>query len=369
MHLKNLSLLNFKNYYQAEFNFSNKLNCFVGNNGTGKTNLMDAIHYLSLTKSYFNFLDSQNIRYEAQLFMIKGTFEEKGKTSVISCSVQKGKKKKFSRNKKDYKKMSDHVGLFPVVMISPADSALVMEGSEERRKFINSIISQFDRAYLEDLIRYNRALLQRNNLLKSFQIKGHFDPNSLDLWDAQLIPLGERIFQKRKKFIAKLIPGFQKYYDTISSGSEKVSMIYKSQLEQHNFYDLLLSSREKDRVLQYTTIGIHKDDLELLLEGHSIKKAGSQGQQKSYLVALKFSKFDFLKELTGKKAILLLDDIFDKFDALRVQEIIKIIANPEFGQIFITDTHQTRLENILEDMRTDYKVFRINNGISELNER
>ena len=254
-------------------------------------------------------------------------------------------------------------------MISPADSALVMGGSDERRKFIDAVISQYDHAYLVDLIRYNRALLQRNNLLKSFFKQGNFDSESLILWDEQMIPPGERISRKRMEFIAKIIPRFQRYYETISAGAEKVSLVYKTRLIQNDFRDLLLSNREKDRILQYTTSGIHKDDLDLLLEGHPIKRAGSQGQQKSFLVALKFAKFDFLKKITKEKAILLLDDIFDKFDERRVQEIIKIISNPDFGQIFITDTHQTRLENILSGMSTGYKVFRINNEILEIDEK
>jgi len=366
MYLKSLSLINFKSYQQADFQFSSKLNCFVGNNGVGKTNLLDAIHYLSLTKSYFNAIDTQNIHYDADLFMIQGTFENESKTDTIACSVQRSKKKKLNRNRKEYTKLSDHIGLFPVVMISPADASLVLSGSEERRKFMDAVISQYDRDYLNDLIHYNRALVQRNKLIKDFQKEGRFSESSLALWDEQLVPAGERIYKKRVEFIRDLIPKFQKYYNIISEKKELVSLVYNSQLHDQDFRDQLQAHREKDRILQYTTFGIHKDDLDLMLGDHSMKKVGSQGQQKTYLVSLKFAKSDFIKDITGKKPILLLDDIFDKFDAKRVAQIIRIISESEFGQIFITDTHQTRLDDILSKMETDYKVFRINKKISEI---
>jgi len=366
MYLKSLSLLNFKSYQQAEFLFSSNLNCFVGDNGMGKTNLLDAIYYLSLTKSYFNSIDTQNIHFDAELFMIQGTFESDQKSDTVTCSVRRSKKKKFSRNKKEYTKLSEHIGLLPVVMISPADASLVLSGSEERRKFMDAVISQYDKKYLDDLIHYNRALLQRNKLLKDFQKEGQFSESSLALWDEQLIPAGERIYAKRVEFIKDLIPKFQKYYNIISEKKEVVNLRYNSQLHDQDFRGQLLAHREKDRILQYTTFGIHKDDLELILGDHSIKKVGSQGQQKTYLVSLKFAKSDFIREITGKKPILLLDDIFDKFDAKRVAQIIRIISESEFGQIFITDTHQTRLDDILSKMNTDYKVFRINQKVSEL---
>lgn len=366
MNLEKLSLVNFKNYDQADFEFSAKLNCFVGDNGMGKTNLLDAIHYLSLTKSYFTSIDSLNIKYFTDFFMVKGAFNFDDNTNTIACSVQKNKKKKFSRNKKDYKKLADHIGLIPVVMISPADSALILDGSEIRRKFLDTVISQYDRKYLEDLMNYNRALLQRNILLKSFFKDGRFQPENLELWNDQLIPPGERIHKKRIEFVSNLLPKFQDYYNTISSWKEKVGLSYKSQLHDNDFRDLLRKNLDKDGILQYTTVGIHKDDLQLELNNHPIKKGGSQGQQKTYLVALKFAKFSFMKQVTGKKPIILLDDIFDKFDASRVKQIIQIISGPEFGQIFITDTHRTRLEEILQQLNADHKVFRINHEVSEI---
>jgi DNA replication and repair protein RecF len=365
MFLESLSLINFKNYPQADFSFKEKLNCFVGDNGMGKTNLLDAIHYLSLTKSFFNSIDSQNIKYEEPFFMIQGKIRMDEKLYTIGCTVQRNRKKKFSLNKKDYNKLADHIGLFPVVMISPADAALVLSGSEERRKFIDAVISQYDKTYLEDLIYYNRALSQRNKLLKSFFREGRFDPKSLELWDEQLIPRGNRIFDKRVEFIQNLRPKFQYYYKNISLGKEKVGLKYKSQLLEADFREILRENREKDGILQYTTAGIHRDDLELQLNGHPIKKFGSQGQQKTYLVSLKFAKFDFIREITGKKPVLLLDDVFDKFDSKRVKQIIDIISRSEFGQIFITDTSQVRLENIFEQVDAEYKVFKIRNGSIE----
>ena len=366
MYLQSLSLINFKSYRQADFKFSSKLNCFVGNNGVGKTNLLDAIYYLSLTKSYFNSIDTQNIHYDAEMFMIQGTFENDHKPDTITCSVRRTKKKKFSRNKKDYTRLSEHVGRYPVVMISPADASLVLSGSEERRKFMDAVISQYDKKYLDDLIHYNRALSQRNKLLKDFHKEGRFNESSLALWDEQLIIPGERIHAKRVEFIKDLIPKFQKYYDIISEKKETVGLTYESQLHGRDYREQLLAHREKDRILQYSTFGIHKDDLDLILGDHSMKKVGSQGQQKTYLVSLKFAKSDFIREITGRKPILLLDDIFDKFDARRVSQIIRIISESEFGQIFVTDTHQTRLDDILSRMNTDYKVFRINEKVSEL---
>ena len=366
MYLKNISLINFKNYAQVELQFSPKINCFVGNNGVGKTNILDAIHYLSLTKSFFNAIDTQNIRYEEDFFIIQGDFEKNGKTENIYCGIRKNRKKQFKRNKKEYQRLADHIGLLPVVMISPADSSLISEGSEERRKFIDAVISQYDRPYLDDLLNYNRALSQRNTLLKEFAKNDKFDTESLQLWDNQLIPHGQRIHSKRVDFIKRLIPIFQKYYDSIAMGGEEVSMIYQSHLNDGDFRGMLSESRYKDRILQYTTIGIHKDDLNLQLSGYPIKRFGSQGQQKTYLVALKLAKFEFIRNVAGFHPILLLDDIFDKFDKLRVKQIIELVAHQEFGQIFITDTHQDRLENILAGMPADYKLYTINEDIYEV---
>ncbi len=366
MYLRNISLLNFKNYSQVELTFSPKINCFVGNNGVGKTNILDAVHYLSLTKSFFNAIDTQNIKYDDDFAVIQGDFEKDGRVEQIYCGIERNRKKQFKRNKKEYERLADHIGLLPVVMISPADSSLIIEGSSERRRFIDAVIAQYDKPYLEDLIHYNKALSQRNRLLKDFSSKNRFNEESMQLWNDQLIPPGERIFGKRVEFIKRLIPIFQHYYDSIAKGGEKVSLSYQSHLTKGDFRELLREALYKDRILQYTTVGIHKDDLNLKLSGYPIKRVGSQGQQKTYLLALKLAKFEFIKNIVGFHPILLLDDIFDKFDKLRVKQIIELVAHQEFGQIFITDTHQDRLETILSELPAEYKLFRINEEVIEV---
>ena len=366
MNLRKISLIQFKNYEQLDLTFSPKINCFVGNNGAGKTNLLDAIFYLSLTKSYFNAIDTQNIMYDKEFFILQGEYERDGTKENVYCGVKKGRKKQFKRNNKEYKKLADHIGLFPIVMISPADSNLVMEGSDERRKFLNAVISQYNREYLNDIINYNHVLVQRNVLLKDSARSGRFDKEMMELWTDQLIPLGENINKARKKFVSELIPIFQNYYKTISSELEEVGLKYQSQLNDGDFRQLIAGSAEKDRILQYTTVGIHKDDLDFNISGYPLKKNGSQGQQKTFLVALKFAKFDFIKKVNGFTPILLLDDVFDKFDVTRVEQIIQLVADQHFGQIFITDTNRDRIGDILRKLPIDYKLFRVDQGeISE----
>jgi DNA replication and repair protein RecF len=359
MYLKKLALTNFKNYELSELEFSPKINCFVGNNGVGKTNILDAIHYLSLTKSFFNNIDSVSIRHEEDYFIIQGTFVREGEEDQVYCAFQKQKQKLLKRNGKEYQKLSDHVGRYPVVMISPADSALITEGSEDRRKFLNKIISQYNAEYLDSVLRYGKALQQRNRLLKDFKSSGHFDNDVLSIWDSQLIKYGSYVFSEREMLVNELIPVFQEYYSLIASGKEEVKLKYRSHLNDGDYQEALISSVNKDRFLEYTTVGIHKDDLVLDLNGFPVKSLGSQGQQKSYLVALKLAKFDYIKRKAGFSPILLLDDIFDKFDAERVEQIIRLVGNHRFGQIFITDTHQSRLQDILSSHNTAYKLFRI----------
>lgn len=361
MYLKTLVLTNFKNYELAEMEFSPKINCFVGNNGVGKTNILDAIHYLSLTKSFFNNIDSISIRHGEEYFIISGDFNRDGEEAQIYCAFQRQKQKVVKKNGKEYQKMSDHIGRFPVVMISPADSTLITEGSEERRKFLNKIISQYNAEYLDAILRYNKALQQRNRLLKDFRANGRFDNDMLLVWDDQLIRYGTLIHNERKDLVNELIPVFQEHYNLISSGNETVRLQYRSHLDDGDFGSLLNESLAKDRYLEYTTIGIHKDDLLLEMNGHPVRSLGSQGQQKSYLVALKLAKFEFIAGKSGMNPILLLDDIFDKFDADRVEQIIRLVGNSRFGQIFITDTHQSRLHEILTSHNTDYKLFMISN--------
>lgn len=367
MYLKKLTLTNFKNYDQADLEFSPRINCFVGNNGVGKTNILDAIHYLSLTKSFFNSIDSISIRHGEEYFIISGLFSGQKDEDQIFCSFQKQKKKVLKKNGKEYQKLSDHVGKYPVVMISPADSALVSEGSEERRKFLNKIISQYDPEYLDSVLNYNKALQQRNRLLKDFKASGVFDNDSLLIWNNQLEKFGSYIYKERVSLVNDLIPVFQENYSMISGGKEKVRLQYQSHLSNGDLGDLLVSSLDKDRFLEYTTAGIHKDDLLLEMNEFSVKSLGSQGQQKSYLVALKLAKFDYIKGRSGFSPILLLDDIFDKFDAERVEQIIRLVGSDRFGQIFITDTHQSRLHDILSSHNTDYRLFRIsNNRVDEI---
>jgi DNA replication and repair protein RecF len=359
MHLKTLSLVNFKNYEQVDIPLSSKINCFVGENGVGKTNLLDAIHYLSLCKSNLNPVDSQNIRYEQEYLVVQGVFDRKGRDENIYCGIQKQKKKQFKRNQKEYSRLSDHIGLIPLVMISPADAVLINGGSEERRKFMNGVIAQYSRVYLENLIQYNRALIQRNKLLKDFAYSRNFDREMLEVWDEQLVRYGEAIFNERVRFVNELLPVFNTFYSKVSGDREQVSLTYQAQLLESGFREGLKNSVEKDRIVQYTTFGIHKDDLGMDLGGYSLKKSGSQGQQKTFLVALKLAEFEFIRELTQIPPILLLDDIFDKFDAGRVRQIISLVAENQFGQIFITDTNEVRLKGILKEIPAAHKVYRI----------
>lgn len=362
MYLKKLSLTNFKNYDQTELGFSPRINCFVGNNGVGKTNILDAIHYLSLTKSFFNNLDSISIRHGEDYFIIDGTFVRNDDEDRIYCSFQKQKQKVLKKNGKEYQKLSDHIGKYPVVMISPADNALISEGSEERRRFMNKIISQYNPQYLDAVLKYSKALQNRNKQLKEFSSSRKFDSDALTVWDSQLVKYGTYAYTEREQLVNELIPVFRDNYSMISSGKESVELSYRSHLAEADFEEALVNSVAKDRFLEYTTVGIHKDDLLLAMNGHPVKMIGSQGQQKSYLVALKLAKFEYIRQKSGISPILLLDDIFDKFDASRVEQIIRLVGNPRFGQIFITDTHQNRLHEILSSHKTDYKLFRINNN-------
>ena len=367
MYLKKLALTNFKNYELNELEFSPKINCFVGNNGVGKTNILDAIHYLSLTKSFFNNIDSINIRHGEDYFIIQGTFIRDGEEDQIYCAFQRQKQKLLKRNSKEYQRLSDHIGRYPVVMISPADSALITEGSEDRRRFMNKIISQYSAEYLDSALCYSKALQQRNKVLKDMNISGNMDTDILSIWDSQLVKYGNYVYKERDILVNELIPVFQEYYALISSGKETVRLKYRSHLSEGSFSEALLNSIAKDVYLAYTTIGVHKDDLLLEMNDFAVKSLGSQGQQKSYLVALKLAKFDYIKKRAGFSPILLLDDIFDKFDAERVEQIIRLVGNQRFGQIFITDTHQNRLQDILSSHNTDYKLFRIaENGIMEV---
>lgn len=362
MYIEEISVVNYKNLKDIKLSFSKRLNCFTGNNGAGKTNLLDAIYYLSFCKSFFNATDQLNINHNENYFMLNGVYKRFDSMEQISCGLQKGQKKQFKRNSKVYKKLVDHIGLLPLVMITPSDDVLILGGSDERRKFMDGVISQYNQNYLDDLLKYNRALLQRNNLLKQFGAERTFDSELLAIWDAQLVEYGTRIHRERNEFIDKLIPVFQHYYQKISKGNEIVGLEHLSSLYNNDFKELLQNSVEKDRIAQYTSNGIHKDDLVLSIGEMPMKKLGSQGQKKTYLIALKLAQYHFIKDISELKPILLLDDIFDKLDQNRVEEIVKVVSDNAFGQIFMTDTNREHLDSILNRMEAESKIFKVENG-------
>ena len=359
MNLEQLHVLNFKNISEKTFHFTKKINCFVGKNGQGKTNLLDAIYYLAFGKSYFNPVALQNIRHEEDFFVVEGVFNKTDKREQIVCSLKKGQKKVLKRNGKIYDKFADHIGLIPLVMISPSDQDLIYEGSETRRKFIDLVISQQDGTYLQQLIQYQKILTQRNALLKYFALNRVFDHDTLIVYNEQLHGLGTEIHLKRKTFIEAFNPIFTKYHREITNEGENVDIRYESLLHEKPLLELFNDSIQKDRLLQYSSTGIHKDDLVFELNGHSLKKFGSQGQQKSLLIALKLAQFDFIKKQSGVAPILLFDDIFDKLDAERVQQIVNMVNKAAFGQLFITDTHEERTELIVKSTDLDYEIFKI----------
>jgi DNA replication and repair protein RecF len=362
MWLQKLSVLNFKNYSEAEVHLSPAVNAFTGNNGAGKTNLLDAVHYLSLCKSYFNPIDSQQIKQGTEFYMLQGVFEKNNQTEVISCGLKRNQKKQFKRNKKEYQRLADHIGLFPLVMISPNDVSIIIDGSEERRRFIDNVISQTDTTYLDQLIVYNRFLLNRNALLKQIAATGKYDPTLLDIYNEQLVASGTKIFNKRKSFMEVFTAIFNKHYQYLSDDAEQVELVYDSLLLKNDFASLLAKSIERDRILERTTAGIHKDELIFSLNGMPLKKFGSQGQQKSFLIALKLAQYSFLLQKKGFEPLLLLDDIFDKLDNNRTKKLMKMVSDKDFGQIFITDTSRERIERIFKEIEVDVTVFDIDKG-------
>jgi len=363
MWLKNITLLNFKNYATAEVVFAKTVNAFVGNNGAGKTNLLDAIHYLCLCKGYFNPIDSQQIKANEDLFLIQGDFERKEKNEKITCGLKRNQKKQIKRNKKEYDKLAQHIGLFPLVMISPYDTNLIMDGSEERRRFIDNVISQTDASYLDELIIYNKHLLNRNAMLKQIAVTRKMDLTLLQILDEQLVVSGNRIFEKRKEFLLDFIPLFDAHYSYITDDAEQVSLTYLSQLNEHDFLTLLSQSIEKDRILERTTAGIHKDELSFAIGDMPLKKFGSQGQQKSFLIALKLAQYSYLQKFKGFKPLLLLDDIFDKLDDRRVHKLMEMVSHHDFGQIFITDTGRERVMSVFDKINVEVKLFDVDNGV------
>lgn len=362
MYLQTLSLINFRNIAQADLQFSPQVNCFTGNNGAGKTGLLDAIHYLAMCKSYFNPVDSQNIRHDEAFFVAEGKFQINGEEEHIYCGQKRNTKKQFKRNKKEYPRLAEHIGLIPIVMVSPADTELVTGGSEVRRKFIDSVVSQYNREYLYNLINYNNALSQRNALLKATAAQTTIDYEQFEIWDNQLVRFGLQLFEKRREFIENTLSSFSHYYSYLSCQAEEVAINYESQLEKGNFAEQLRNAFNRDRILQYTTVGIHKDDLNFQINQYPVKRFGSQGQQKSFLVALKLAEFDFMKQVKGYPPLLLLDDIFDKLDQTRITRLIEKVSNQNFGQVFITDTHTDRLKNIFINSDRNVKIFEVDKG-------
>ena len=359
MILESLSLVNYKNFESQQFDFDPRINCLTGPNGIGKTNVLDAIYHLSFGKSYFNPITRQNIRHGEDFFVVEGRYLDRDKEEKIVVSAQRSQKKVIKRNGKIYDRFSDHIGLIPLVIISPADRDLIIEGSETRRKFMDGVISQGDPTYLQDLIGYNKTLGQRNALIKYFVSNHTHNQDSLDVYDHQLDQLGKRLHQKRREFLETFQPIFLERYGAISNGKENVSLVYESQLNDKPLLELLKTNIQKDKILQYTSQGVHKDDLKFRIDGFPIKKFGSQGQQKSYLIALKLAQFDFLKRQHQKQPILLLDDVFDKLDEQRVGEIVRLVDQENFGQLFISDTHADRTENVVKEIHQSYRMFHL----------
>ena len=359
MKLTALSLTNYKNINAASYQFDARINCFIGKNGVGKSNVLDAIYHLCFGKGYFNPSAVQNIQFEKEFFLLEGVFEREEREEKIVCSLKKGHKKTMKRNGKTYDRLADHIGLLPLVIISPADRDLIIEGSSTRRKFIDGVMGQTDKVYLKDLLQYNKVLLQRNALLKYFVANQTFDQTTLSIYDEQLIRLGTTIYHKRKSFLATFIPIVKSHYKSISKSLEVVDIQYSSDLHDQNFTDLLKNALPKDRSAQFTTAGIHKEDLDFLIHGQPIKKFGSQGQQKSFLIALKLAQFDFIKIQAKVAPIVLLDDVFDKLDQERVTLIMQLVESDHFGQLFLSDTHQERTIAALETTQLSYSLFEL----------
>ena len=358
MILEKLSLINYKNIREASLELSPKINCMIGRNGVGKTNILDAVYFLSFCHSASNPVDSALIRHDENFLMLEGIYLPTGIT--ISCGMKRGTKKHFRCNKKEYRRLSEHIGLIPLVMVSPADTQLIDGGSEELRLLMDMVISQYDHTYLESVSRYNKALQQRNTMLKQ---EDEPDPEIISLWEEQMAIEGERIYQRRQSFVSELTPIFQHYYERISGNREQVAIEYVSHCQRGPLLEVIQRDRQKDRIMGYSLHGTHRDDLVFSLGGHPIRREGSQGQHKTFVIALKFAQFDFLKRThSGDTPILLLDDIFDKLDSNRVEEIVKLVAGEEFGQIFITDTNREHLDQILATSSHDYKIFQVEDG-------
>jgi DNA replication and repair protein RecF len=359
MILESLKLLQFKNYQQADFSFVPGINCFAGNNGAGKTNILDAIYYLSFCKGFGNISDSQNIKLDNDFFLIQGQYRGEFDQNELYCGVKRGQKKVFRRNKKEYERLSDHIGLYPLVLVYPGDVELIQGGSDERRKFVDGVISQYQKEYLDHLIEYNKALQQRNSLLKIFAERRTVDETGLEVWDHYLSLHGAYINRARNEFFSGFREVFRRNHKELSTGAEETDIEYESALNSEEFPQLLKASRKKDLAMQHTTIGIHKDNLVFYLNGQPLKRFGSQGQQKTYVIALKLAQYEYIRNIKGFEPMLMFDDIFDKLDSSRVQQLVQMVSGSGYGQIFITDTHTERLESILKSLNAQSRLFYI----------
>ena len=363
MQLNTLQLINFKNYSESKFEFSNRINIFVGDNGAGKTNVLDAIYYNSFCKSYFNPIDSQNIRHKEEFFSIKGIYTNGNESKdEILVALKRNERKRVKLNTKEYSRLADHIGLFPLVIISPSDSNMIYGGSEDRRKYIDGVISQFDKHYLDTLLNYNKVLHHRNALLKAISLNRSMDRSTIEIWDQKMCFLGSQIHEKRKDFLEEFIPIISHYYKFISNEHEEVGIEYRSQLNDSEFCSLLTDRLQKDLALRHSSAGIHRDDLVFTINKYPLRKYGSQGQQKSFLIALKIAQFEYTKNKKGFKPLLLLDDVFDKLDYKRVEQLMKLVSRNEFGQIFVTDTNKERVERIFKDIDVHINIFNIEEG-------
>ena len=354
-----LELTHFKNHRSSSWQFNPKVNIISGNNGNGKTNVLDALHYLSLTKSYLNTSDGQNITHGESMSLLKAKLERKSSEHVLDLGLKTGQKKKVRLDGKEIDRLADHVGYMPVVMITPMDRDLIIDAAETRRKLMDTTISQNDKQYLNALMAYNRALTQRNTTLKYFASNRTYDAEMIGLYNEQLAHNATIIFEARKGFASELLPLLTHYYQLLSGGKETVGVRYKSALHESSMTDLLTENESKDRVLQYTSNGPHRDDLVFHLGEHPIKRVGSQGQQKSFLIALKLAQFEITKRHLGMPPLLLLDDIFDKLDEGRVANLLSLVHTEEFGQIFITDTHPERMLELSENLKLNHSTFEI----------
>ena len=361
MILKKLSIINYKNISETTLELSPKINCFIGNNGMGKTNILDAVYYLSFSKSHSSAVDSQIVRHDSDFFVLEGDYvDEEGNEEQIYCGMKRGSRKHFKRNKKEYKRLASHIGLIPLILVSPSDTMLVEGGSEMRRKMIDIVISQYRPDYLEALVRYNTALQQRNALLK---MEEEPDLSLMELWEEEMAREGERIYVARNDFLERLTPVFENFYRQVSECCETVSLNYVSHCQRGPLLEVIRRDRFKDRAVGYSLHGVHRDDIEMLIDGFPLRREGSQGQTKTFVVSLKLAQFDFLcQTTTHTQPLLLLDDIFDKLDSHRVEQIVKIVSDDRFGQIFITDTNRDHLDEILRHSNHDYRIFAVKNG-------